>query len=117
MSKAEYRSAVRSRQLINAALADLLQEKALEKITVTDIVRRAGINRGTFYRQHLFHAARKGIRVAAARGFGVSQRLVSVHSDGTGEGYGFLSKGHQLQRLSDDAKKPAGYDPGISAPV
>ena len=32
MSKAEYRSAVRSRQLINAALADLLQEKALEKI-------------------------------------------------------------------------------------
>lgn len=53
MSKAEYRSAVRSRQLINAALADLLQEKALEKITVTDIVRRAGINRGTFYVHYL----------------------------------------------------------------
>lgn len=49
MAKAEYRSAIRSRKLINQALADLLQEKPLEKITVTDIVNRAGINRGTFY--------------------------------------------------------------------
>lgn len=49
MGKAEYRSAIRSRKLINAALADLLQEKPLEKITVTDIVNRAEINRGTFY--------------------------------------------------------------------
>lgn len=49
MAKAEYRSAVRSRKLINAALADLLQEKPLDKITVTDVVRRAEINRGTFY--------------------------------------------------------------------
>lgn len=49
MAKAEYRSAVRSRKLINDALADLLAEKPLEKITVTDVVRRADINRGTFY--------------------------------------------------------------------
>ena len=49
MAKAEYRSAVRSRKLIHAALADLLQEKPLEKITVTDVVKRAEINRGTFY--------------------------------------------------------------------
>lgn len=49
MAKAEYRSAVRSRKLINAALVDLLQEKPLDKITVTDVVRRAEINRGTFY--------------------------------------------------------------------
>ena len=49
MAKAEYRSAVRSRRLINDALADLLQEKPLDKITVSDVVRRAGINRGTFY--------------------------------------------------------------------
>jgi len=49
MAKAEYRSALRSRKLINSALADLLQEKPLEKITVTDVVNRAGINRGTFY--------------------------------------------------------------------
>ena len=49
MSKAEYRSAIRSRKLINDALADLLQEKPLDKITVTDVVRRADINRGTFY--------------------------------------------------------------------
>ena len=49
MAKAEYRSAIRSRRLINDALADLLLEKPLEKITVTDIVNRAQINRGTFY--------------------------------------------------------------------
>lgn len=49
MAKAEYRSAIRSRKLIKTALADLLQEKPLDKITVTDVVNRAGINRGTFY--------------------------------------------------------------------
>lgn len=49
MAKAEYRSAVRSRKLINEALADLLMEKPLDKITVTDVVTRADINRGTFY--------------------------------------------------------------------
>lgn len=49
MAKAEYRSAIRSRKLINEALADLLTEKPLDKITVTDVVRRADINRGTFY--------------------------------------------------------------------
>lgn len=49
MAKAEYRSAIRSRRLINTALADLLQEKPLDKITVTDVVKKAEINRGTFY--------------------------------------------------------------------
>lgn len=49
MAKAEYRSAVRSRKLINEALVDLLTEKPLDKITVTDVVKRADINRGTFY--------------------------------------------------------------------
>ena len=49
MAKAEYRSALRSKKLINEALADLLTEKPLDKITVTDVVTRADINRGTFY--------------------------------------------------------------------
>lgn len=49
MPKAEYRSALRSRKLIKEALADLLQEKPLDKITVTDVVKRAQLNRGTFY--------------------------------------------------------------------
>lgn len=49
MAKAEYRSAIRSRKLIHGALADLLLEKPLDKITVTDVVKRADINRGTFY--------------------------------------------------------------------
>jgi len=47
--KAEYKSAIRSRRLIRQAFADLMKEKKLEKITVTDIVKRADINRGTFY--------------------------------------------------------------------
>jgi AcrR family transcriptional regulator len=49
MAKAEYRSSIRSKKLIISALADLLQQKPLDKITVTDVVNRAQINRGTFY--------------------------------------------------------------------
>ena len=45
----EYRSAVRSRRLIRSAFLELLREKTYEKITVTDIVTRADINRSTFY--------------------------------------------------------------------
>ncbi len=48
-SKAEYRSAIRSRKLIRQAFVELLKEKDIEKITVTDIINRADINRGTFY--------------------------------------------------------------------
>lgn len=47
--KKEYRSAIRSRRLINRAFLELLQEKPFEKITVTDIVKHADINRSTFY--------------------------------------------------------------------
>lgn len=47
--KTEYRNAVRSRRLICEALLELLDEKPLEKITVTDIAHRADISRGTFY--------------------------------------------------------------------
>lgn len=53
MAKAEYRSAIRSRRLINEALVDILQEKPLDKITVTEVVARAGINRGTFYAHYV----------------------------------------------------------------
>lgn len=47
--KKEYRSAVRSRKLIRRAFMELLKEKSFEKITVTDIVKSADINRSTFY--------------------------------------------------------------------
>ena len=47
--KKEYRSAIRSRRLIRQAFLDLLMEKPLEKITITDIVARADLNRSTFY--------------------------------------------------------------------
>ena len=47
--KAEYRSAKRSRRMIQQAYVELMQEKEIDKITVTDIVTRADLNRGTFY--------------------------------------------------------------------
>lgn len=47
--KKEYRSAIRSRRLIREAFQELLREKPFEKITVTDIVKQADINRSTFY--------------------------------------------------------------------
>jgi len=47
--KKEYRSAIRSRKAIRLAFMELLKEKSFEKITVTDIVKRADINRSTFY--------------------------------------------------------------------
>lgn len=48
-SKAEYRSAIRSRKLIKTAFMELAAEKEISKITVKDIADRADINRGTFY--------------------------------------------------------------------
>lgn len=49
MARREYRSAIRSRRLIREAFFELLQEKEFERITVTDIVNRADLNRSTFY--------------------------------------------------------------------
>ena len=49
MEKKEYRSAIRSRKMIRQAFFELLKEKSFEKITVTDIVKKADINRSTFY--------------------------------------------------------------------
>lgn len=45
----EYRSSIRSRRMIREAFLELLDEKEFSKITVTDIVKRADLNRSTFY--------------------------------------------------------------------
>ena len=45
----EYRSAVRSRELIREAMLDLICEKKLNDITIKEVVSRARINRSTFY--------------------------------------------------------------------
>ena len=47
--KSEHKNAVRSKTLIKYAFTQLLAEKELGKITVTDVVEKAGISRGTFY--------------------------------------------------------------------
>ena len=49
MPKAEYRSSIRSKNLIKKAVAKLIHEKNIQKITVSDIIREADISRGTFY--------------------------------------------------------------------
>ena len=49
MPKAEYRSSIRSKNLIKKAVAKLIREKEISKITVSDVIREADISRGTFY--------------------------------------------------------------------
>ncbi len=44
--------AIRSREALRSALLQLLEEKALEQITVRDIVAKAGIGYTTFFRHH-----------------------------------------------------------------
>lgn len=53
IKKSEHRNATRSRRYIKQAFGELLNEKDLAKITVTDIVERANISRGTFYAHYL----------------------------------------------------------------
>lgn len=43
------RNALRSKRLLKRAFSELLAEKPYDKITVTDITRRADLSRGTFY--------------------------------------------------------------------
>ena len=49
LERPQYRSAIRSKKFIKNAFSELLQKKDLEKITVTEIVKLSGLNRGTFY--------------------------------------------------------------------
>ena len=47
--RTENRNARRSRQMLREAFEQLLKERGFHKITVTDIVTRADLNRSTFY--------------------------------------------------------------------
>jgi AcrR family transcriptional regulator len=51
--KSTHKNASRSRYLIKQAYGELLNEKDSAKISVTDIVERANISRGTFYAHYL----------------------------------------------------------------
>ncbi len=51
--KATYRNSVKSKKLIRSALITLLEKKQeITNITVSDIVKTANINRGTFYNHY-----------------------------------------------------------------
>ena len=43
------RRQARTRQLLHQALLELIREKGTETVTVTDVAKRANVNRGTFY--------------------------------------------------------------------
>lgn len=48
--KVMYKNALRSKKLIRNAFADIIEKKGdFNKITITEVVERAEINRGTFY--------------------------------------------------------------------
>jgi AcrR family transcriptional regulator len=49
MSDKMDRRQLRTKQLLRKTLFELMEEKTIESITVTDIANRADINRGTFY--------------------------------------------------------------------
>lgn len=50
MTKKVYKNSLRSREMIRHAVFLSLQKKSdPEKITITEVVQLAGINRGTFY--------------------------------------------------------------------
>ncbi len=51
--KSTHKNATRSRHLIKQAYGELVNEKDYTKISVTDIVERANISRGTFYAHYL----------------------------------------------------------------
>lgn len=50
--KAPYKNAIRSKAMIRKAMLTLLNKKQLSDISVTDIVKLANINRGTFYNHY-----------------------------------------------------------------
>ncbi len=47
-----YKNSIRSKRLMREAMLTLLKTKPLNEITVTDIVRVADLNRGTFYNHY-----------------------------------------------------------------
>ncbi len=55
--KAEYRNKIRSKKMIKEAFFELLKEKDYNKITVTDIVKKADLNRSTFYAHYMYAGA------------------------------------------------------------
>lgn len=49
MSEKTNRQVLRSQNMLRSALIDLLQEKSIQKITITEITERANLARSTFY--------------------------------------------------------------------
>jgi AcrR family transcriptional regulator len=74
---------VKTKEALHAALLDLLNDKVLEDITISEICRKAKVNRGTFYLHYsqiedLFEEYFKEITADLARSYQEPYRHVSV---------------------------------------
>ncbi len=47
--KATYKNVIKNKQLIRTALFELLNKKSISEISITEVVKLAEVNRGTFY--------------------------------------------------------------------
>ena len=97
MAKAEYRSAVRSGKMINEALADLLAEKPLDKITVTD----AGL-------EHIrFHDLRHTFATLALQN-GIDVKTVSSMLGHSSAGFTLATYTHATNKVQEQAAAKMG---------
>lgn len=81
MEKKDDRRVRRTRQQLQRALLELLQEKPLEEITITELTGRADVNRGTFYGHYkdLYDM----VEQLRAEAFGEFRRLLDAYSADT----------------------------------
>lgn len=87
-AKAEYRSSIRSKNLIRGALLSLMRDKDFDQITISEVAQKAGVNRGTFY----------------AHFKNLGEVLESVQSEVAGE-LGSIFKGLDLPRALIDLER------------
>ena len=106
IKKSSHKNASRSRRLIKQAFGELINEKPLSKITVTDIVERANISRGTFYAHYfdvidLYSAIQNNIIETLDSGFeklGI-ENIIADPSAAVKKGMDFLSENKQYYSL------------------
>ncbi len=103
--RAEYRSSIRSRLLITNALLKLIKVKDFGEITITDIVKEADINRGTFYAH--FKDTSDVLR------FMESESVENIASILTGEGDVFFNTALYLKGEESLLRKLISLDEGV----
>lgn len=112
MAKKEYQNAIRSKKMIKDALIQLLEEKkSLEKISITDVVQKAGLNRGTFYNHYSsINAVVESIEDDLMADFDDTLKK-SFTSDGSRGWSFFIGLTNYFKKYEDRFKAIIGYIP------